>query len=339
MVRLLHMKVRFLLPLAVLALFAVAPNSLAQEADFAGEPEPVQDYFSFVAEVRVPEEGARDVVAAGGVVDVNNPVQDDVLAVGGTIIIQSPVGGDVRVAGNRVVIASDVSGNVAILAQTVEIASESSIAGSVEIRARDVVIDGTIIGDAHIVAETVAQNGTIGGAFAHDPIAKPNYERSPIAWFFRIVSLFGMLVVGLVLVNIFPASLRRAVHASIKNPAKDLLWGLAALVAVPIAVLVLSLTIIGLPLGILLGLGYAAALYIAKILVGIVLGTYLWGAVRGRERAQKASVLGIMVLGVFVLWLVTGIPVIGGILKLVAILWGLGILVNLKIQAVKQIES
>ena len=45
------------------------------------------------------------------------------------------------------------------------------------------------------------------------------------------------------------------------------------------------------------------------------------------------------VSGVFVLWLVTGIPVIGGILKLIAMIWGLGMLVNLKIQAIKRFES
>ena len=335
----LHMKARFLFPLAALVLFAVAPNSLAQEPDLASDPESVRDYFSFVAEVHVPEEGARDVIAAGGVVDINNPVSQDVLALGGTVIIQAPVAGDVRVAGKRVVIESDINGNVAVLAQTVEIRPGSAIAGSVEIRAKDVVIGGTIIGDAHIASETLEQNGSIGGELVHDLKASPNYEHTPIGWFFRVVSLFGMLVIGLALVSVFPNSMRRAVHASIKNPGRDLLWGLGTFAAIPIAALVLILTIIGLPLGVLLGLGYAVAVYLAKIFVGIVLGTYVLGAFRGREQAQKASLLGIMVLGVFVLWLVTGIPVIGGILKLIAMIWGLGMLVNLKIQAIKRFES
>ncbi|MBI1961101.1 MAG: hypothetical protein HYS45_00175 [Parcubacteria group bacterium] len=333
------MKARYFLPLAAAILMFAAPDSFAQEDAGSNTPEPVKDYFSFVAEVRIPEEGARDVVAFGGVVNINNPVAQDVLAAGGTVIIQSPVSGDVRVAGGRVVIESDIGGNVAVLAQTVEILPGSTIAGSVEIRARDVVIGGTIAKDAHIVAETLEQNGSIGGELVHDLKASPDYEHTPIGWFFRIVSLFGMLVVGLALVSVFPNSMRAAVHASIKNPAKDLLWGLGALAATPIAVLVLALTIIGLPLGMLLGLGYVVALYLAKILVGIILGTYLLGALRGREQAQKASLLGIMVLGIFVLWLITGIPVIGGILKLIAMIWGLGMLVNLKIQAIKRFES
>ncbi len=333
------MKARYFLPLAAAILMFAAPDSFAQEDAGSNAPEPAKDYFSFAGEAHVPEEGARDVVAFGGVVDVNNPVEQDVLAAGGTVIIQAPVAGDVRVAGGRVVIGSDIGGNVAVLAQTVEIAAGATIGGSVEIRAKDVVIGGTIIKDAHIVAETLEQNGIIGGALVHDLKTSPNYEHTPIGWFFRIVSLFGMLVVGLVLVSVFPNSMRAAVHASIKNPGKDLLWGLGVLVATPIAALVLALTIIGLPLGVLLGLGYVVALYLAKILVGIVLGTYLLGAFRGREQAQKASLLGIMVLGVFVLWLIIGIPVIGGILKLIAMIWGLGMLASHKIQAIKRFES
>ncbi|MBI2051009.1 MAG: polymer-forming cytoskeletal protein [Parcubacteria group bacterium] len=333
------MKAGFFLPLAVLILFAGTPQTLAKEADPASAPWQAKDYFSFVAEVRVPEEGARDVVAAGGVVDINNPVAQDVLALGGTVIIQSQVSGDVRLAGKRVVIASDISGNAAVLAQTVEIRPGSTIAGSMEIRAKDVVIEGTILGDAHIAAETLLQNGTIGGELTHDPIGTPGYERSPIAWFFRIISLFGMLVTGLVLVSVTPLLVRYMVRESIKNPGRDILWGVAALALVPIAALVLSLTVIGFPLGVILGTSLFVALYIAKILVGIALGTYLIGAFRGREEAQKASLLWTMVLGIAVLWLVIGIPSIGWLLKLVALVWGLGMLVRLGFRLFKALES
>lgn len=338
MVRLLHMKASYFLPLTVIILLAAASRSLAQDQNFSDASDP-KDFFSFVAEVHVPEAGARDVIAAGGVVDINNPVLQDVLAAGGTVIIQAPVGGDVRLAGRRVVIQSDIGGNAAVLAERVEIAAGSTIAGSVELRAKDVVIDGAILGDAHIAAETLVQNGSIRGALDYDAIAKPNYERTPLGWFFRVVSLFGMLVTGLALVTIFPNSVRRAVHASIKNPGKDLLWGLGIFVAVPVAAVALGITIIGLPLGVLLGIGFLAALYLAKIMVGLALGTYLFGAIRGREQAQKAPLLGLMVLGVFVLWLITGIPAAGGGLKLVAMIWGLGMLAHLKLNAIAALEA
>ncbi|MEK7189263.1 MAG: polymer-forming cytoskeletal protein [Patescibacteria group bacterium] len=332
------MKFWLVLLVSMVALDMGAGAARAQD-DAPGPSAEPEDFFSFVAEVRVPEQGARDVVAAGGVVDINNPVEQDVLALGGTVIIQAQVSGDARVAGRLVVIRSDIGGNLAVLAERVEIAADATISGSVEIRAKDVVIDGTILGDAHIVSETLSQNGTISGELTHDPVTKPDRTRSPLGWFFRIVSLFGMLVVGLVLVTLFPNSIRKAVHGSIKNPGRDFLWGLAVFAATPIAALVLVLTIIGLPLGLLAAVGYAMALYLANIMVGLVLGTYLVGAIRGREHAQKASLVAIMALGVFAFWLITGIPGIGVVLKLVAMIWGLGLLLNLTFRALKTLEA
>ncbi|OJI06796.1 hypothetical protein BK004_02400 [bacterium CG10_46_32] len=319
-------------------MLAFASSLFAQDDAGSMPLEPVKDYFSFTGEVHVPATGARDVIAAGPVVVIDNPVRHDVIAAGGTVTVQSDVAGDVRLAGSRVVIDANIGGNVAIMAQTVEIMPGSSISGSVRIHAQEVIMDGAINGDADITARTFTQNGAIGGDLKHTQIST-SVQKSPMAWFFRIVGLFGMLVVGLVLVNIVPTSLRTAVHESIKNPTKDLLWGLVALIAVPVVAVVLMFTVIGLPLGILLGVGYVVALYLAKILVGIVLGTYLFGAIRGREQAQKASLLGSMALGVCVLWLITGIPWIGGLLAFVAVVWGLGMLVNFKVRVFKKFES
>ncbi len=315
-----------------------APVSLAQEEAGVDRAAALRDYFSFAAEVHVPQEGVRDVVAFGPVVAVDNPVAHDVIASGGTVAVLADVGGDVRAVGVRVTIDANVGGNVAIFARTVEITPGASISGSARIRAQDVIIRGAIAGDADITAETLEQAGTVGGELTHTPLARPEQDGS-LAWFLRVASLFGMLVVGLVLVSAFPASMRSAVHASIENPARDFLRGVAALLVVPVAAAVLAFTIIGLPLGVLLALGYVVAWYLAKILVGVVLGTYLLGAIRGREQAQNASLLATMVLGVFVLWLIIGIPSAGGILKLVAVIWGLGMLTNLARRAIRRLEA
>ncbi|MDP3995621.1 MAG: hypothetical protein Q8P78_03335 [bacterium] len=333
------MKIRYVLLISALVLFGGVPFLRAQETGEEAPIEPVQDYFAFLAEVHVPEAGARDVIALGGVIDINNPVSQDVLAAGGDIIIQSQVLGDVRLAGNTVTINSDIGGNVAVFAKRVEISENATIGGSAHIRAQEVVMNGAIIGDAHIVSQTLANTGSIGGELSHELASRPNTARSPLEWFFRVASLFGMLVVGLVLVSVFPKSMRHGAHASITHPGKDMLWGLLALFAAPIAAFVLMLTIIGVPLGLLLGAGYIVSLYLAQILAGLVIGTYVLGAIRGREHAQKSSLLLIMVIGVSVLWLITGIPAIGGIIKLVAIIWGLGMMVTLKFWAMRTLES
>ena len=99
------------------------------------------------------------------------------------------------------------------------------------------------------------------------------------------------------------------------------------------------LTIIGFPLALILAAMYAISLYIAKVFVGIVLGTYIFGAFKGRDATSKASLLGIMVVGVAVLWLVSGIPVIGWFIQLIAIIWGLGLMIKIKKRSIQRMEK
>ena len=147
------------------------------------------------------------------------------------------------------------------------------------------------------------------------------------------------MVVGLVLVGVSPKSIRSTVNSSIKNPTKDLLWGFIALVATPVVIVFLMLTIIGFPLAIILAMIYGISLYIAKVFVGIVLGTYIFGAIKGRENIAEISLLWIMVVGVIVLWLISGIPVLGWFIHFIAVIWGLGLIVKMKKRGIKKIEQ
>ncbi|MAG29152.1 hypothetical protein CL632_03355 [bacterium] len=311
----------------------------AQEPELISETSKVVDYFNIAAEVHPPKEGARDVMAFGGIVDINNPVTQDVLAAGGTVLIQDSVGGDVRALANKIIIDAPVEGNVAVVGNNIEITPKANISGLLWVRGDNVVMNGNIAGDANIKAKSFEQNGIISGELIHEEISSSQAPTNAFAWFFSLTSFFGMLVVGLVLVSIWPKTVRRAITQSIKNPTHDILWGLGILVATPIAIIVLMFTIIGIPLAFILGAGLLVSLYLAKIMVGIILGTYIFGAIRGREIASKYSLLATMVLGVIVLWLVTGIPGIGWILKLLAMIWGLGLLVNLKLNTIKKVES
>jgi cytoskeletal protein CcmA (bactofilin family) len=314
--------------------------ALAQEESSKIVDTADQDVFRMVAEAHPLEIGTRDFVAIAPVVDVNAPITKDLLAAGGTIIIQENIGGDVRVGGARVIIEPTfIGGNVAIVAQSVEIKPGANIAGTVKIRAQVVVMDGDILGDADIAAQEFTQNGTIAGTLTYHEVEINKPGSGGISLFFRLIGLFGMLVLGLVLVSLWPKIIRTTVAQSIKNPSKDFLWGLGTLILTPIVVVLLMLTIIGIPLGLILVAGYAIALYISKIMVGIILGTYIFGAVQGRDKANKSSLLAAMVIGILVLWLIGGIPVIGWIVSVIALVWGLGLLVNIKLRFFRKLES
>ena len=309
-------------------------------AVFAQDTQIKADMFEFAPDIKITEPVSRDLVVVGGKIEIADKVEQDVFAAGGTINILADVAGDVMAAGTRLVIDSEIQGNVSALAQTIEITENANILGSMRIKAETVIISGNIQGNAQIDAYELEQTGIIAGELNYKKIeSKKHTSKNSFLWFFRLIGLFGMLIVGLILVSIWPKAIKRLISGSIKNPLKDFAFGIAALIATPIIVLVLMLTIIGFPLALILVAAYLIALYLAQILTGIILGTYLFGAFKGRDHAKKSPLLAIMIIGVIVLWLITGIPVVGGLLKLIAIIWGLGILINLELQAFKKLES
>ena len=324
-----------------------------------------QNLRAFGGTVIISDEIGGNVLVGAGTVRINSPVKGDIRIAGGDVVISSTIGGNVAVAGGRIIFTKDsaVKGSVAMRGGEIELNGE--IDGNVNIKAEKAVIANQVAGDAEIsvseganlmlldganIAGSLTYKASSPNGILDESMVKGNIvfqesaRLSPqrgnsFIWFFRLIGLFGMLVVGLVMVSIAPKSIRSAISSSIKNPSRDLLWGLGVLIIAPVAALLLLLTIIGFPLAVMLGIAYAVSLYFAKVLVGIVLGTYVWGAFKGKKRAHEASLLATMVAGVVILWLISGIPFVGWLLQLMAVIWGLGILVKININAFKKLED
>ncbi len=97
---------------------------------------------------------------------------------------------------------------------------------------------------------------------------------------------------------------------------------MSAVVATPIALIIVGLTMIGLPLALIGLVLYLVALYLAKILTADLLGRSLLGwPEETPRRALPALALGLALL------LVAGlIPWLGDLVGFVALLLGLGLL-------------
>jgi hypothetical protein len=98
--------------------------------------------------------------------------------------------------------------------------------------------------------------------------------------------------------------------------------GFVALIATPIAAILLCITLIGLPVAIGVLFVYVAGLYLAKILVGAYLGRELIGA---KDSTGLPTLLGLLV-GVAILQAVFLVPIGGGILRFAVLCAGLGAL-------------
>jgi cytoskeletal protein CcmA (bactofilin family) len=290
-----------------------------------------------------------DVIVAGGSVNVSGRVGDDIRAAGGFITIGGSVGGEVVAAGGTVSLAPEarVEGRAWLSGGRVVMAGR--IARELKVAAVSVSVAGEVDGDVRLAARAIEIGPTarIKGDLVYtsgkpariDPGAqiqgRVTYTKSVLAAraarigrlvvvLVRIVFLAGMIVCGVVLLLLFPGFAVSAARTIRSNPWKSLGLGFLVLIVTPIVGIILMITIIGIPLGLALGALYMVALLLGYLTAALFLGELgarLFGG--GPEFPAGSRVLS-LVLSLVVLALVRLIPVLGGIVALLAIVIGLG---------------
>jgi len=112
-----------------------------------------------------------------------------------------------------------------------------------------------------------------------------------------------------------------------RQPWIVLLLGFAVLVCVPVALLFLIITIIGIPLALMLLFLYLLLLPLGYLASAAAIGEWLMSRMqRGAQIVTRQRVL--MLIGVLIgLFVLTRIPVLGGILRFLLIIGGIGSLV------------
>ena len=96
--------------------------------------------------------------------------------------------------------------------------------------------------------------------------------------------------------------------------------GFAVLVGTPVAVLLVCVTLIGLPLGLFTLALYVIGLYLAKIFVGGFLGRMV---IKVNIPSTRRSILALLI-GLLILTVLFQIPFIGTLFHLVVFCFGLG---------------
>jgi hypothetical protein len=131
-----------------------------------------------------------------------------------------------------------------------------------------------------------------------------------------------MVVTGLILILLFPR-LGRISLSTVRDILLSGGVGFLALVAVPVAALLLAITVIGLPIAAAALAFWLLCLYLAKIVVARHIGGVLMGT---KDRLNWSAALALLV-GLAVVLVAVNLPFIGGVLNFLLVLIGLGALV------------
>jgi len=284
-------------------------------------------------------------LGAGGEQDVRGRIDGSIRAVGGTVRLGADVGRNVTAAGGNVTLEPEghVVGNAYVAGGTVRLAG--LVDGDVYVGAREVILDAEVGGDVRVEAErlSVGPDARIAGGLRYRTgdagadidvqarIAGPIEELPPreaprpgSGLGFALFRLLAFLATGTVLVALFPAAVRGVVSGLPTGWAASLGYGTLTLLAVPLAVMVTAVTIVGLPLAVITALLFAMALYVAPVLPATWLGETLLTSAGTTPRwaAVRSFLLGGTILGITML-----VPLLGLLARLAAMLLGFGAVV------------
>ncbi len=278
---------------------------------------------------------ADNLILAGGELDMSGDVVDDVIMAGKSLHLTNDmrVGDDARLAGRDIIIDGRIGGNLDAAAQNFRLSGE--VSGTARIKAERIVLtpDARINGDLLYAASTepeVPEGAVISGQVRKLETDIPFVDEHPESgvWY-GIVAVFGyllaLILLGAVLQLVMPGVLSAAAASAIDQPWASLGRGIAFVILVPIVAVLLLVTIVGVPIGLVTLAAFFVLLALAYISICYCIGLYARGWSGSKEMLPGfwPKVLWTAV-GILILSLIGLVPFIGWAISMLAMIAGLG---------------
>ncbi|MCK4259746.1 MAG: polymer-forming cytoskeletal protein [Halanaerobiales bacterium] len=271
--------------------------------------------FQMVGNITVTEDKVidGDVDALAGNITIYGTVNGNVTALAGNITIYGKVNGDVRNTAGNVYIRNtgEVNGKVTALAGRVFQDEDSKIQGSVV----------EMIGDESSDSSEISF-GNMNINIRH---LRDNVFISPrVPWYFYmwggLTGLIGWLALGALLMLFFAGQVNRLGDIIQKRPGYYFLVGLVSYLLVPPLMILLVITIIGIPLALLLiPLIFLSTLY-GQLGVARIIGVKVITSLNLKFSTEMSKVL----IGIASMAIITLIPVLGWVFFFITACMGLG---------------
>ncbi len=261
-----------------------------------------QDLVVLAGSVTLDGEVNRDLLALTNRLQVRGAVGRDVRGQMGSLNLSGRVGRDVEVALGGSSLCRRLPGLPMCRGSSVSVRPTARVGGDIGYRSFE---EAQVSAAAEVEGQVIRRRPTPANV-----TARAGARVLSFLWFLAFV------VTGVALLGLLPATSIEAVAVASLRPWRAALLGLAVLVLVPIVAVLLSLSVVGLPLGLLL-----LALWVLGLFAGPVPAV---NAVGQRVLGDRGGRYGGFLLG-SVLWaLLRLIPVLGGLVYLVTLVWGLG---------------
>lgn len=289
-----------------------------------------------------------DLILAGSKLEINGNTGDDFIGAGGEITVNGNVSGNIIAAGGSIRVNGNVGGDVAALGGQIILSRDSVVKGDILLGGGEVTLDGTVNGNGEVSTGTLKTGDDFGlkGNLALQADNYPSnlkdkvvgnlnitqvnateeqYESASEGFsiFSFILGLLASLALGLVLIYLFPGFVGGLVELVKDSPLKTGLLGLLTLFFLPVLSIILLITLFGWSLSILILLLLGLALLIATVPVKLLAGEIIYNKILKKEAGKMMYYL----VGAIIFAIVYEIPFLGGLIRFIALIIGLGAIV------------
>jgi len=241
-------------------------------------------------------------------------VAGNAMGFGSTVDVDGRVGIDFKGFGKMVNVSGAVERNVDGFGQTVTVDSTARIGGNVT-------------GHVDSAGDLKVADGAVVAGSVNEQVVEREQRRNHYAtfgyYFGQVIRLAGLFLTGLALLWLVPI-LREVSLPNATAVLRSFGIGLAAAVTLPVAALIVCITIVGIPLAILTFVLGAIGLFFSKAVIAQIIGR---GVLRNRPTPPHYAAT--LFVGLVIVIVAINLPWIGGLANLILTLTGFGIIVSL----------
>lgn len=310
--------------------------------------------------VRVEGVVNGDLLAFGGTVEVRGTVKGDLVSFAKRIVVSGTVEGNIFSFSNSLDLDGQLGHSLYGLMQSLRVNDQGRIGEGLLVGGGDITLEGEVNRSATVYAGNADVSGRVGRALvmAGDDFTLTNTARiggdlrvrvrnlknvhiaegatitgtrdvqlharrnrftRPKFYFFQAVWLAAAMLVGWLCLVLFPGFVQASTQA-VGSGWRSLGLGIAIFGGVPVAIILLAITLVGLPASIMLLMAYMVAIYLTNIWVGAFLGQLL---LKPAGSTRSDWMLALLV-GLLILTVVRFIPYLGALVHFGVICVGLG---------------
>lgn len=291
--------------------FAIGENVVVNDGDEG-------DLVVAGREVLIDRNSSKRVIIAGEIIKIKSRSKELYLA-GKYVTIDGMVEGNLNIMAKNLYINAPVGGDIRMVVANAIVSEGVVINGDIDMDGNLLVSKGAVVkGNIYYNDQLPVIEGLVMGELVKKTEKSFFYERHFTFLPFKLFSVFYLFILTYIVFKLKKHLGEERLERYLNNKSLILFKGFAGLVLTPVASVLLFITILGFPVGILLILFYMILLFLATPIANLIIATKYFNKINFLKLLLSSLVLIILI----------SLPFIGWLIKLFLILLGLGSIID-----------